>query len=195
MQPLFAEALGLECVFVENHNSAEAMRLIRDRGCTIAVNLGTPRILSEKFLNSFDAVLNCHPGILPKYRGCTAVEWSVYNDDPIGNTVHLMTSGIDEGPILVAEEIHLTQADDYVRTRVKVYSRGFDLLAETTLRVIGGEVDVGSLPAQPEGRYWKPIDDEKMAVVITTLRQGKYRYQSSDLRAAARERKVPTAVE
>jgi folate-dependent phosphoribosylglycinamide formyltransferase PurN len=164
-------------VYVDDHNGADSISALRDRGCRIVVNAGTPRILSPRFLESVDAVLNCHPGLLPKYRGCTAVEWSVYNDDPVGNTVHVMTAGIDDGPILRAEAVQVDATDDYVSTRVKVFSAGFSLLARATVDVISGAVDVASLVAQAEGRYWKPIDPEKMAIVVGKLKNGLYRLQ------------------
>lgn len=46
-------------------------------------------------------VLNVHPSALPKYRGPSAIPWTVRNGDPfMGITVHRMTERIDAGPIL-----------------------------------------------------------------------------------------------
>lgn len=50
--------------------------------------------------------MNCHPGLLPKFRECTCVEWAVYLDEEVGNTVHFMNEKIDEGPIIVQEALH-----------------------------------------------------------------------------------------
>ena len=57
----------------------------------LLVNAGTPRILKSNLLKAPSiGVINCHPGILPDFRGCTCVEWAIYLDQPIGNTVHLI---------------------------------------------------------------------------------------------------------
>ena len=47
-------------------------------------------------------VLNCHMGILPKYRGMDVVEWPFLENDRlnVGITCHLMDKGIDTGDIL-----------------------------------------------------------------------------------------------
>ena len=167
-----------EVVFVENHNSPEGIRALIDRGCEIVANGGTPRILKQAFLASFEAVINCHPGMLPKYRGCTCVEWAVFNDDPVGNTAHLMTEGIDEGAIIRSEALPLSAGDDYASTRVKIYLHACDLLARVTREVALRQIDVTALPPQPAGTYWKPIEPEKLEQVVSKLKAGRYRYQS-----------------
>lgn len=45
-------------------------------------------------------VLNYHMGILPKYRGMNTLEWSLFNDDDLGITIHFVDEGIDSGDIL-----------------------------------------------------------------------------------------------
>ncbi len=46
-------------------------------------------------------VLNIHPGLLPEYRGIDPVLWALADGGELGATVHLMSEGIDEGPILL----------------------------------------------------------------------------------------------
>ena len=180
LPPSVAERMRgpFDVVFVDNHNSPEAVEQLRMRGCAVVANAGTPRILKNAFLESFHAVINCHPGILPKYRGCTCMEWAVFNDDPIGNTAHLMTEGIDEGAVIRSAVLPLSVADDYVSTRVKVYLQACELLAEVTHEVAIGAIDVSLLPQQSGGSYWKPIDADKLAAVVLKLKTGTYRFQS-----------------
>jgi folate-dependent phosphoribosylglycinamide formyltransferase PurN len=180
LPPSNAEAADAPCdvVMVDSHNSEETIHELKSRQCEVIINGGTPRILSRAFLSSFSAVLNCHPGILPKYRGCSCVEWAVFNDDPIGNTVHLMSEGIDEGAILRCEPVELSKADDYTCARLRIFERGFDLLAESAMQVAAGAVDLRRLAPQAEGSYWKPIDDDRMGQVIRKLKMGEYRHQS-----------------
>ena len=106
---------------VTNHLEPSVIDLLKSIDCSILINAGTPRILTSAFINSFDYILNCHPGFLPNYRGCSAVEWAIYNDDFVANTIHLMTPGIDEGPILSRQIIPISSSDCYHDIRANVY--------------------------------------------------------------------------
>lgn len=46
--------------------------------------------------------LNIHMGISPYYRGTATNFWALYDDRPeyVGATIHLLTKGLDSGPIL-----------------------------------------------------------------------------------------------
>lgn len=45
--------------------------------------------------------LNIHPGLLPEYRGVDPVLWALSEGGMLGATLHLMSAGIDEGPLLI----------------------------------------------------------------------------------------------
>ena len=52
-------------------------------------------VVIEKIIDSLKyGILNVHPGILPKYKGRTCVEWSIFNDDKVGIAVGV-TKGLD----------------------------------------------------------------------------------------------------
>lgn len=60
-------------------------------------------ILGQSLLETANiGILNCHAGILPKYRGMDVIEWPVLlgNQTDTGMTVHFMVPGIDEGDIV-----------------------------------------------------------------------------------------------
>ena len=46
--------------------------------------------------------LNIHMGVSPFYRGTDCNFWSLYDDNPhlVGATIHLLSKGLDSGPIL-----------------------------------------------------------------------------------------------
>ena len=68
---------------VSNHNGPEIFDLIKDLKIDFLVNAGTPRILKDKIINKTQlGILNCHPGLLPEYKGCSCVEWSILHDEP-----------------------------------------------------------------------------------------------------------------
>ena len=66
---------------VENHCSDESVNWIKSRNVDLVLNCGTPRILKQNILLAPSiGVLNCHPGLLPNFRGSTCVEWAIYFD-------------------------------------------------------------------------------------------------------------------
>ena len=121
--------------------------------------------------------MNCHPGLLPKYRGCTSVEWAIYNDDQVGNTVHLMTEGIDEGPVLIKEGLSFTKNENYYDIRIKVFNAGARLMAEAVFGLQTGKITIDDFETQSNGNYYNVIEDNKMTCIHRKLNNGKYKYQ------------------
>lgn len=90
------EQAGLPFFFVKDLNAVETQGLVKNLSLDLLVNGGMVRILGPELLNATpQGVLNCHPGLLPGFRGCTCVEWALYLDEPVGNTVHFMDEHID----------------------------------------------------------------------------------------------------
>lgn len=173
------ESLRIPFYFLTSHNSSQAATLISRLGLDVLVNGGTPRILKANILDAPRlGILNIHPGRLPDYRGCTCVEWAVYNDDEVCNSVHFMTTTIDGGAVVLTEGYRFSSADSYVDLRVKVYREGFNLLARATEKVLReGITAADSTPQVAGGNYFKPIPDELLADVRKKLDAGCYRYQ------------------
>ena len=46
--------------------------------------------------------INIHAGVSPYYRGCDCNFWALYDDNPhlVGTTIHLLSKGLDSGPML-----------------------------------------------------------------------------------------------
>lgn len=172
------EALRIPFYFVEDHTSDRTVRLIRDLGLDLLVNAGTPRILKGAVLQAPKVgIVSCHPGLLPQFRGCTCVEWAVYLDEPVGNTVHFITEGIDEGPIILQEQLGFTKQDTYTDVRVKVFRHAAGLMARGLRRVQDEQLSPSVLPPQGEGRYFKVMESEKLQDVMRKLADGRYRFQ------------------
>jgi len=163
---------------VDNHNSKKCIEIIDQHKVGILINAGTPRIIKEALLNSLSiGVINAHPGILPYYRGCTCVEWAIYNNHPIGVTVHLMSEGIDEGEIISAAFVDLSKATCYKDVRVSVYKESFHLLADSVRKILNSDIYDSDFLVQKEGLYWNLIDENKMKVVIKKLNSKPYKHQ------------------
>lgn len=162
----------------KSHAHKEFEAFVRDHGIDLLVNAGTPNILRQNILDAPKmGVLNVHPSILPKYRGCTTMEWSIYNDDPVGNTAHFMTAGIDEGPIIVQESYNFTKKDKYTDIRSKLYLKNVELMAKAIEKIVNNDLTPEKLAPQEDGHYWNVIDQDKIETVKMKLANGQYKYQ------------------
>ncbi len=147
---------------VADHNSAADQ--IAGAGFTMLVNAGTPHICRPPLLRAAPyGILNCHPGRLPDFRGSCAVEHAVLEGKAVANTVHVMTEGIDEGPIYAIEDVSMDAVSSYEDLRVETYLAGFSLLARTIVRILSGELQ--PIP-QHNGRTYRPVSDMEMERVI-----------------------------
>ena len=101
--------------------------------------------LVEAFANR---MMNIHPSLLPSFPGLDvqkkAIEWGC---KLAGCTVHFVTEGVDEGPIILQAAVPILDDDtpDTLAARIleqehKIYPRAVQLFAEGRLRVEGRRV-------------------------------------------------------
>jgi len=163
--------------FVRDHNSIEAIELMKNQKFDYILNAGTPRILRQPALMTSGGIINCHPGKLPDYRGCTAVEWSIYNNDTVGATTHFMDTGIDTGPILLYEPLKINQYEKYEDIRTKMLFHQANLLVKTVEYLTKNRITQISEKKSVGGKYYKPIRDELLQEVKDKLTTGAYSCQ------------------
>jgi methionyl-tRNA formyltransferase len=97
--------------------------------------------------------INAHFGMLPAYRGMNVAEWSIYHDDPVGVTIHLVDAGIDTGPILLRERITLEPGDTFASLRSRQRDLAAGLLVRAALELRDGTAR--PVPQAPhEGRQY-----------------------------------------
>ena len=78
------------------------------------------------------ASINLHASILPKYRGAAPMQYAIMNGEKeTGNTVMLMSKGMDEGDILAIEKIPITNNDDLESIHDTLSIKGAGLLSKT----------------------------------------------------------------
>jgi len=112
------------------------------------------RVLVDAFANR---MMNIHPSLLPSFPGLDvqkkAIEWGC---KLAGCTVHFVTEGVDEGPIILQAAVPLLDDDtpDTLAARIleqehKIYPRAVQLFAEGRLHVAGRRVFIEA--GKPEG--------------------------------------------
>ena len=86
-------------------------------------------IIEEEVLN-LGFFLNVHPGILPNFRGLDPVLWSIYNNEPVGATIHKIDSSLDTGPILLSERLPYVYKKRIIDLRLQCMEWGSKLLVK-----------------------------------------------------------------
>jgi len=77
-------------------------------------------------------MLNIHPSLLPKYPGLdTHARAIAAGEVEAGCTVHLVTAGVDEGPILGQARVPILPDDDDHSLAARVLEQEHRLYAET----------------------------------------------------------------
>jgi phosphoribosylglycinamide formyltransferase-1 len=87
---------------------------LRAAGCEYVALAGYMRILTPWLVEAWAGrMINIHPSLLPKYPGLDTHRRALEaGDTEVGCTVHLVTTGVDEGPILGQVHVPMLPGDD-----------------------------------------------------------------------------------
>jgi phosphoribosylglycinamide formyltransferase-1 len=119
---------------------------------------GYMKIVTSTLVNAYaNRMMNIHPSLLPSFPGLEvqkkAIEWGC---KLAGCTVHFVTEGVDEGPIILQAAVPILDDDtaETLAARIliqehKLYPRAVQLFAEGRLRVEGRRVLIDG--AKPHG--------------------------------------------
>jgi methionyl-tRNA formyltransferase len=146
---------------VDTFDGPSSRALLRDFAPDYVISGGAGIIRQDLLDLPRIGFLNIHPGLLPEYRGVDPVLWALSEGGMLGATLHLMSAGIDEGPLLIRRV--LTEEPPR-RTplgwRLACMGHGARLLVEF-LR------DPGSFPPcqqdERRARYFRAYPAERMA--------------------------------
>jgi methionyl-tRNA formyltransferase len=99
----------------------------------LAISIFYERIIKPDFIERCGRIINLHNSPLPRYRGVSPINWALKDgEDHHGVTLHEITAGIDDGPILGQLRYSIYPEFDEVRD---VYARaleyGYVLLTQT----------------------------------------------------------------
>ena len=83
---------------------------------------GFMKILSGDFIKRFKGrILNIHPSLLPKYKGLKTHERVIKNKEKYsGCTVHLVSSKLDSGKIVLQKRLKLSKKENASSLRKKI---------------------------------------------------------------------------
>jgi phosphoribosylglycinamide formyltransferase-1 len=149
--------------FVGQPDSREAydrvlLQVLQHQNVELVLLAGYMKIVTAVLVNAFaNRMMNIHPSLLPSFPGLDvqkkAIDWGC---KLAGCTVHFVTVGVDEGPIILQAAVPVFDSDtpEALAARIleqehKIYPRAVQLFAEGRLKVNDRQVQIDG--AKPVG--------------------------------------------
>jgi len=134
------------------------LEILQQHEVELVLLAGYMKIVTAVLVNAYaNRMMNIHPSLLPSFPGLDvqkkAIDWGC---KLAGCTVHFVTEGVDEGPIIIQAAVPILDGDtpDTLAARIlvqehKIYPRAVELFAEGRLKVEGRRVFIDD--AKPNG--------------------------------------------
>ena len=134
------------------------LEILQQHEVELVLLAGYMKIVTAVLVNAYaNRMMNIHPSLLPSFPGLDvqkkAIDWGC---KLAGCTVHFVTEGVDEGPIIIQAAVPILDEDtpEALAARIlvqehKIYPRAVQLFAEGRLRVEGRRVFIDG--AKPDG--------------------------------------------
>ncbi|WP_447972741.1 phosphoribosylglycinamide formyltransferase [Nitrospira sp. Kam-Ns4a] len=128
-----------------------ALEVLRKHEVELVILAGYMRIVTPVLIEAYaNRMMNIHPSLLPAFPGLDgqkqALDWGV---KVAGCTVHFVTEGVDEGPIIIQAAVPVLEDDtaETLSARIlaeehRIYPRAIQLYVEGRLSVEGRRVHV-----------------------------------------------------
>ncbi|KKQ80662.1 MAG: Methionyl-tRNA formyltransferase [Parcubacteria group bacterium GW2011_GWC2_38_7] len=125
-------------------NNQELFNQIRDLHPTILIVAAYGKLLPKEILEMTKfGCLNVHPSLLPKYRGPSPIQTVLLNgENKTGVSIMLLNSAMDEGEILIQEEMPINSDEIYAELEEKLTIKSTEILDMILPRYINHEVEL-----------------------------------------------------
>lgn len=113
---------------------------LRAAGAEYVALAGYMRVLTPWLVEAWAGrMINIHPSLLPKYPGLDTHRRAIEaGDAEAGCTVHLVTAGVDEGPILDQSRVPVLKGDTPEALAARVLEAEHDLYPAALARLVAG---------------------------------------------------------
>jgi phosphoribosylglycinamide formyltransferase-1 len=142
-----ARAAGIEALAVSPRGHADRdaydtalADLLRSRDVGLVCLAGFMRLVGRPLIDAFpDRILNIHPSLLPSFPGLAAQRQALEHGVRItGATVHLVTTELDAGPIIVQSAVPVTDGDTEETLSARILVEEHRLYPEAIRRWLAG---------------------------------------------------------
>ena len=132
----FVSQYGLEFIeFEKSQNEKECIEKIKSLNADIGVVCSYNKLFSKEFLSTTKmGYINCHPSLLPYYRGAAPYFHVIKNGEEYsGITLHFMDEKFDTGDIVHQERFKLMPFE----TMGSIFNRTTYMLSDALIEVLG----------------------------------------------------------
>lgn len=168
----FKRQYGIPVVYCDDLNAPVVVETLQQAKPQVVVFTGGGLIRQEVLDHAGDGILNCHMGILPKYRGMDVVEWPILEDEPerVGMTVHFMDKGLDTGDVLRVKQVALEPNDTIAHLRDRFEAPMCREIVGSCIDYLNGQIT--RVPQKLEdGRQYFLIHPRLMTIAETKLKK------------------------
>ena len=125
----------------ENLNDKEFIDKIKQINPDIIIVVAFRKIPVEIFSIPKYGTINLHASLLPNYRGAAPINWCLINNEvKTGVTTFFINEEIDQGDILLKEEVSISDRDNFGSLYKKLSSVGSRLLVKTIKGVLSNSL-------------------------------------------------------
>jgi methionyl-tRNA formyltransferase len=176
---VLAEERGV-CVYQpEKLRTGEAEHTLRDWAPDVAVVAAYGRILPAALLTLPRlGCINVHASLLPKYRGAAPIQWAILNgEETTGVTIMNMNEHMDEGDILLQDEVTIGAQETYGELQERLATLGAHTLPRALELLHAGKLE--ALPQDHSAATLAPLIEKE---------QGRINWSEPALRIARQVR-------
>lgn len=133
---------------------------LKDEEIDYILLAGFMRVLSSEFVAQFEGrIINIHPSLLPKYKGLNTHQRALSaGDSEHGVSVHLVTAGLDEGPLIAQARIPILAEDDETSLSMRLLPTEHALYAMVITNLLKGHLHLSA-----KGAQWQQIPVDTLA--------------------------------
>lgn len=148
-------AFGVEYSKIGNPNDHDVIQAIREHQPDIIVSVACPYILKKELLSlTRMGCVNIHHAPLPHYRGMMPTFWQLYHGEKkVGVTVHTMVDKIDEGDVLLRDQLEVIPGESLDQLICRSKKHGAHCMAKALRSLITGELKTEPIIAE-QGSYF-----------------------------------------
>lgn len=140
-----AEAIPRADYASKAEHEAAVSAAIDASGAVFIALAGYMRLLSGEFVRRYAGrIINIHPSLLPAFPGLATHERALAAGCRVhGCTVHFVTEGMDEGPIIDQEAVRISRDDTPDTLAAKVLAAEHKIYPQALAMLARGEVRLG----------------------------------------------------
>ncbi len=149
-----ARSAGIEAFTIDPGNYSSACDFDQKLARTVSryqpdlvVLAGYMRILGAAFVKRFEGkIINIHPSLLPKYKGLNTHQRAIdAGDSEHGASVHFVTCELDDGPIIIQQQVDISPGETAATLQQKVHKAEHWIYPIAIQRIVTGEVSFNRL--------------------------------------------------